>query len=152
MKTPHLPFFAAAAWLAASCSLTAQNEPSDPLESVLHTVEASIELHEWLSLLDMTDPAHRQARLEAGTTHAALVAELLGLNFEGNTLAGEDGVIRQADLGRIRQVEWKRRKARGDGMTTVMGTAALHDGSVLLVEIHLAKDGESYLLTAEPDS
>ncbi len=149
MKTPHPFLFAGAAWFLATCGLWAQGDvDADPLESALQAIEAKIELHDWLGLLDMADPEHRNAKISDNVSHAAFLAGLLGLNHEGNSLAGKHGLIRQAELSQIRQVEWKRRKPLSAGKTTmVLGTATLHEGEVLVLEIHLTKHGAGYLLT-----
>ncbi|MEM1296340.1 MAG: hypothetical protein AAGH89_13315 [Verrucomicrobiota bacterium] len=132
----------AAAVLFFSSSLVAQETP-DPLAETLETIEANIELHEWLSLLDLAEPNHRQTQLGMGMKHAQYIAELLGLNYEGNSIAGEDKVVGQDDLSQIRQVEWKRRKYEAEWIS-VMGTVTMSDGEVLLLEINLLKSGDGH--------
>tara|TARA_R110002096_G_scaffold54517_2_gene140525 strand:- start:6653 stop:7099 length:447 start_codon:yes stop_codon:yes gene_type:complete len=126
-------------------NLSAQ-DPVDPLAETLETIEASIELHEWLTLLDMADATHRQTQLGMGMNHAQYIAELLGLNYEGNSIAGEDQTVDQGDLSQIRQVEWKRRKHEAEWIS-VMGTVTMNDGEVLLLEINLVKSKGGYALT-----
>lgn len=131
--------------LAFSPNLIAQETP-DPLAQTLETIEANIELHEWLSLLDLAEPNHRKTQLDLGMKHAQYIAELLGLNYEGNSIAGEDNVVGQDDLSQIRQVEWKRRKHEAEWIS-VMGTVTMSDGEVLLLEINLLKSDGGYVLT-----
>ena len=117
-------------------------------KDILSQFEDIIELHDWLALLDHVDPKHRDARTGSGVSHAQYVAELLGLFYDGNSIAGEDGKVEGADLSRIRQISWKRKgRAEGDSQS-VFGTVTLDDGDSLLIEIHWRQtQGGGYILT-----
>jgi len=150
-----------AALLAWVCGFSAsgQENPAAPApapagafstaeKELLEQFEEIIELHDWLALLDHVDAKHRDARVGPGVTHAQYVAELLGLFYDGNSIAGEDGKVESADLVRIRQISWKRKgRAEGDSQS-VFGTVILDDGESLLLEIHWrpTPDG-GYILT-----
>lgn len=113
-------------------------------------LEDLIELHDWLALLDHADPKHREAQLAAGVTHVQYVAELLGLFYDGNSIAGEDKVLETTDLNRIRQIAWKR-KGRADGeFQSIFGTVTLDDGESLLIEITWRKTPEGGYLLGGP--
>jgi len=117
-------------------------------KDLLAQFEEIIELHDWLALLDHVDTKHRDARTSSGVSHAQYVAELLGLFYDGNSIAGEDGKVETADLVRIRQISWKRKgRAEGDDQS-VFGTVQLEDGESLLIEIHWRQTPEGgYILT-----
>ncbi len=142
-----LPILASLA-VALPVPLPAQKEsaPVDPLAETLEMVEAHIELHEWLSLLDLADAKHRETQIGMGMSHAQYIAELLGLNFEGNSLTEKDEQIDQSHLSKIRQVELKRRKQDGEWIA-VIGTVTLSDGTVLILEVNLQKQDSGYVLT-----
>ena len=108
-------------------------------KDVLAQLEAMIELHDWLGLLDQTDPQHRDQQLKSGITHAQYVADLLGLFFDGNSIAGDNGKVETMDLDLIRQVTWKRKGRTENGLESILGTVQLKDGESLLLEIRWRK-------------
>jgi hypothetical protein len=108
-------------------------------KELLSQLEDLIELHDWLGLLDFSDPEHREKQIRSGVGHAQYVAELLGLFFEGNSIAGDDGKIDTPDLDAIRQVIWKRKGRAESGYEAVLGTAQLKDGESLLLELRWRK-------------
>jgi hypothetical protein len=108
-------------------------------KDLLAQLEDLIELHDWLGLLDQTDPQHREQQLKAGITHAQYVADLLGLFFDGNSIAGDNGKVETMDLDLIRQVSWKRKGRTENGMESILGTVQLKDGESLLLEVRWRK-------------
>jgi hypothetical protein len=119
-------------------------------KDALAQFEDLIELHDWLGLLDRTDARHREEKLKAGVTHAQYIAELLGLFFDGNSIAGEDGKVEITDLEGIRQIAWKRKgRAEGD-LETILGTVQLKDGESLLLEIRLRKSPQGGYVLSGP--
>ena len=113
-------------------------------------MEDLIELHDWLGLLDHSDPAHREQRIRSGIGHAQYVAELLGLFYDGNSIAGDDGKIDTSDLDVIRQVVWKRKGRAESGLESVLGTVQLKDGESLLLEIRWHKTPEGGYVLGGP--
>ena len=112
--------------------------------------EDLIELHDWLGLLDRSDPRHREEKLKVGVSHAQYIAELLGLFFDGNSIAGENGKVDITDMEGIRQIAWKRKgRAEGD-LETILGTVQLKDGESLLLEIQLRKSPQGGYVLSGP--
>lgn len=117
----------------------------DPAQEFLAEVEGVVELHDWLRLLDLAEPQHREAQLKRGVSHAQYVAELLGLNYEGNTLQPAGQALASEHLLRIRQITWKRRGRDGaQGSQSMLGTVTLSDGGELLIEVQYVRVGAGF--------
>jgi hypothetical protein len=120
---------------------------SEEEKTFLAALEEAIEMHDWLALLDWSDPEHRAKQTGGGMGHAQYVAELVGLFYDGNSIAGEDGKVTQEDLTLVKQVQWKRKgPVLGNGAVSVFGTATLTDGQTLLLEIQLKKTADGKLV------
>ena len=146
-------FSIALTFLALAGISFAQQSPAPPkaqtlntLDAALNQVETAIEVHDWLTLLDLADSENLATQRGLGMGHAQYLMELLGLGYEGNSLREGNEAVTQEHLMKMRQVDWKRRKPGGNA-TTVMGTVTLVDGKVLLIEVMLKKVGDRYVLT-----
>ncbi|MEM0969285.1 MAG: hypothetical protein AAGJ31_08055 [Verrucomicrobiota bacterium] len=120
----------------------------EPQKDFLQDVETAVELHDWLALLDLTEPTYRETQTSL-MGHAQFIAELLGLNFQGNSLLPDGGDrMKSEHLSRIRQVEWKRPSpGTSDGVQGMLGTVILDDGTTLLIEVQFQEEGDRLLLT-----
>jgi hypothetical protein len=164
--------------LASALLLPASGDFRDPsdLDAVMAELRGEIQNHQWLRILDRSDPQHREAQtLQNRQAHAEYVRELLGIETGA---APASTVVRlrdirfrdllpsklderlpasahscrreatQADLDQIRRVTWTGVSTTSiPGRRAVHGIATMRSGRKLRLEATLVKRPSGWMLT-----